>query len=59
MLGNHFNEHVIDRKNPQKISVLYQHLYPESSERVCGNTYYVNLYRGQQILQFKQVIFYI
>ena len=54
-LGADFDDHVIDRKNPGKIAVHYQNLHPESTERVCGNTYYVNLYRGLQIIQAYQV----
>ena len=54
-LGATFDDHVIDRKNPRKITITYQNLYPESAERVCGNTYYVNLYHGLQIVQVFQV----
>ena len=37
------------------MGIHHVNLYPASPERVCGNTLYVNLYSGQQIIQFFQV----
>lgn len=37
------------------MTINIQNLHPDSTERVCGNTYYVNLYSGLQITQVFQV----
>ena len=54
-LGNTLDDHAADRKKPRKMAIHHVNLYPSSAERVCGNTLYVNLYNGQQIIQYFQV----